>query len=242
MRRNLYRIDDILLRAGGAALLLVLAAAALVIVTGLAVGSPDGRDPGLAALARYGPQLGLAALCPVALLSAGVALRRRESRINAIWNLLKQSAELSVPELLGNSDFERADLERAVRFLNNRGLDHYFWDRDADAIQDGRLRSQHLHLEKCDECGASISLRVPIAFTEAPRCPFCHDPVSAESLEEQRREAIEALRAEHRRERSKHEPVASLGTAFSPVLFLVLLCTFWPAALVYAWLKWQREH
>lgn len=239
MRTNLYRIDDVLLRAGGVALLLAVVATGLVIVVGLATGSSDGGDPGLAALAHYAPLLGPAALCPVALLGLGVAFRRRQNQTLAIWNLLRQNAELQVAPLIANSDFRREDLERTVRFLNNRGLDHYVWDRESDTIQDARLRAQQLHIEKCDECGASVSLRIPVAFTEVPRCPFCHDPVSAESLDERRRETIERLRAEHRPERERS--TSGFTSPFSLALFVLLLFAFWPAGLVYAWFKWQAR-
>ena len=237
MQRSLYRIDDVLLRAAGATFLLALGAAALVVMAGLHAGPVDGRDPGRAALARHALPLAIAALCPVGLLGAGIALRRRERRIAAIWDLLRQNAELGVPGLIANSDFEREDLERAVRFLNNRGLGHYVWDLESDTIQDGRLRSMQMHVEKCDVCGASVSLEIPIAFREVPRCPHCHDPVSIDLLAERRRETIRALR-------EPHSPARGPGDAgsFSFPLFLLLLFLFWPAALGYAWLKWKLEH
>jgi hypothetical protein len=233
--RNLYRIDDVLLRAGGVTLLLVVASAAIVVVVGLAQGGGDGRDPGLAALARHGPLLALACLCPIGLLCAGVALRQRERQIVAVWSLLRQYAEISVPGLLANADFTRPDLERAIRFLNNRGLAHYVWDRRADVIRDARLESSQLHLEKCDACGAAISLEVPLAFVDVPSCPYCHDPISFELLQERRREAIESLRAEHRPRAEERSKAAS----FSLPLFLLLLFLCWPAALGYAVLKWH---
>jgi hypothetical protein len=236
---DLYRIDDLLLRAGGACLLLLLAAAAGVVVAGLAAGSPDGRDPGLAALVRHGFPLAVAALCPVALLAAGLTVRRRERRIVAIWRLLRQNAEISVPGLLANSDFERRDLDGAVRFLNNRGLGHYVWDRDSDTIQDARLRSSHLHVEKCDACGATIALDLPVACREIPRCPHCHEPAVPESLQELRRESIEALRAEHRPRPGARGADCAAKAAFSPAIFVLLLFVCWPAAVVYSWFKWQ---
>lgn len=224
MAPNLYRIDDLLLRVGAVALLPALA------LFGAAVGGGAGGN---------GPWLAGLSLCPVALLVAGFGLRRREKQIVAVWNLLQQNAEIAVPGLLANSDFEREDLERAVRFLNNRGLDHYVWDRESDTIQDARLRSLHLHVEKCDACGGSIQLEVPVAFREVPRCPYCDDPVSFEVLEERRREALESLRAEGRPPPRKTGSLAGFPEGFNPVVFLVLLVVCWPAAIAYAWLKWQ---
>ncbi len=240
MGPNLYRIDDVLLRAGGASLLLVLAAAAIVVVAGLtAEPTIDGRAPGWAAVARHGPLLALASLGPAALLGAGFTVRRREKRMFAIWTLLKRNAEIHVPGLLANSDFERRDLERAVRFLNNRGFGHYVWNRNTDTIQDAYLQSAYLQVDKCDACGAAVPLDVPISSREIPRCPFCHDPVSAEGLWERRREAIETLRAEGRPASGPRGYRPEAMPTFSVALFLLLLFAFWPAALVYAWCKWQ---
>ena len=90
--------------------------------------------------------------------------------------------------------------------------------------------------QKCDACGAEISLSIPVAFREIPRCPYCHDPVCFGDLEERRREAIEKLRDEHRPSPGREGLLAS---DFSPGLFLLLLFIFWPAALGYDWIKWR---
>jgi hypothetical protein len=245
-RQGLYRIDDVLLRAGGVVMLGVLLALGVVFLIGLATGTGQGAEPGWEALARVAPQLVLAGLCPVALLGTGYAIRRRDQRTVAVWNLLRKNAEIHVPALLAHSDFARRDLDRAIRVLNNRGLGHYVWDRKSDKIQDGRLRSLQIHVEACDVCGAAVSLEIPIAFSEIPRCPYCHDPVAVETLEKRRREAIDALREEHRDEsrRSRVSPGAETSVCapaaerpFSLPLFLVLLFCFWPAAVLYAWIK-----
>lgn len=254
MSRNLYRIDDVLLKTGWIALLLVLGAASIAFLVGFA-GEPGGSQPaGLHSLARFAPQLLLAGLCPIVLLSGGTALRRREKRIGAVWTLLQRSGQLDVASLLANSDFERADLERAVKLVNNRALGHYVWDRRADVIQDARLQHRQLHVEKCDLCRASISVDVPIAFTEVPRCPYCGDPVSIDGLEARRQEALAELRAEHRPAAAAAAgPGGAPGPApaaggtrlglppdFSIAVFIVLALVFWPAALLYAGWKWQK--
>ncbi len=239
MRHDLYRIDDVLLRCGAIALLGVVAGVAVLVVVGLGQGEvAGGADPGLAMLRRHALALAVAVPAPVGLLAAGFRMRRREQKTLAFWRLLQQNAEIRVPELLSSSDFTRADLERAVRLLNNKGLALYVWDRDADLIRDGRLESVYLHVEKCDVCRASISLRVPASLREIPCCPYCGDAISIESLLELKREALERLRAEHRpRERERGHRVEA--GSFSIAVFLLLLFTFWPAALVYGWYKWQ---
>ena len=226
--QNLYRIDDLLLKA-----------AAVCVVLGFVGGS--------ALLAALQPENGrnlawaLAplALAPVGLLALGLLMRRRERRVAAIWDLLRQEPALRVQPLLENSDFERADLEHAVRFLNNRGLDHYVWDRGTDTIQDARLRTKHLHVEECDACGVKIALDVPLLYAKLPTCTHCGDPLSPEALGERRRDAIDALRAEHRFEDASASGVRHFSQDFSPLVFFFLLCLFWPAAFFYAWSKWE---
>jgi hypothetical protein len=226
--QDLYEIDDILMRAGGLLGVIVMLAAMMF------YWAPEPGPPVMKGL------VAIAVLAPLGLLGAGFAMRRREKQVVAIRDLLRQQAELHVPPLLANSDFERGDLDRAVRFLNNRGLDHYVWDRGSDTIRDARLQSRHLHVEVCDACGVKIALDVPLAFHKLPTCTHCGDPISAEALLERKREAIDGLRAEYRFEdASDIRPGPSKD--FSMLTFVLLLCFFWPGAIYYAWHQWEGE-
>jgi len=233
--KNLYRLDDLLLRASGFAMLV-----AVVATFGLFVANGQSADTVVRAYARWAGPLLLAWAAPVVLLVGGLRVRGREKRIVAVWELLRRNAQVHVPSLLANSHFERADLDRAVRLLNTRGLGHYVWDASTDTILDARLQTAQIHVEKCDLCGASISLEVPVGFSEVPRCPYCSDPVSIETLEARRHEAIEKLRAEHAPKAAEAASPMGLPSDFSLPIFLVLFFVFWPAAVVYAWWKWQQ--
>jgi hypothetical protein len=123
-----------------------------------------------------------------------------------------------------------------VRLLNNRGLGHYVWDRGAGIVQDGRLRTIQLHVEKCEACGGSVSLEVPIGFSKVPSCPYCGDPVSIDALEARRHEALEELRIEDRDGSWR----SGSTVPFSIPLFVLLILTFWPAGLAYAWYRCQN--
>jgi hypothetical protein len=254
MERNLYRIDDLLLRAGTVLLLLTVLAAAGLVVVGLAQGRPgDGDgDPGVAMLMRFAFPLVAATTGSIGLLTTGFVMRRREKRALAFWRLIDQQIEIHVPDLVANSDLTRLDLDRSIRLLNNKGLGFYVWDRKDDVVRDGRLESVYLHVEKCDVCHAGVAIQVPASLREIPLCPYCGDPVSIERLQELKRASLARMRAE-----AEPEPAAettSLARAwgraspgrgraassdFSVVVFLLLLVSFWPAALVYAWYKWQ---
>jgi hypothetical protein len=232
---NLYRIDDVLLRAGLWASGIWLGGVTALAVVGAPADAAGFRDV-WQALRPDAPIALLAAACPVALLAAGIRMRRREKRILAFWSLLKRQAEIPVPELLANSDFTRDGLERAVRRINTKGLGYYVWNQETDVIQDGRLEREYLHVEKCDGCSAEISLQSPASLREIPRCPYCEDPVSMPHLARLRREALERLRARPRDAAALPEQ----SGWFSLVLFLIPLVSFWPAAIVYGWMKWEH--
>jgi hypothetical protein len=219
---QIYRIDDLLIRA---ALATLVAAAALVLV----VHPWDGRSSPAAQL-----WLALAAAAPVALLIGGLSVRRREARILAVWRLLERSLEVDVTALMRASTFTREELVRAVRMLNDRGLGHYVWDDDADVVRDGRLAVRVAHDADCASCGAAVS--VTRNMTAAPACPYCAAPLGAADVNRMKQGIMESLR-----------PAAATGSAQSPVavaapqgrrmslwLFLLLLVFCWPAALVYA--------
>ena len=238
VHRNLYRIDDLLIRAGAIALLAVAAAGVALVVVGLA-GRTGVDDPRPVVSGGRIALLVLAGACPIGLLAGGFAIRRREKRTLAFWRLMQQNVEIHVPDLVANSDHTRADIARSVRLLNNKALGFWVWDPKSDVIRDGRLEAAYLHVEKCDGCQARIGLRVHASLREVPSCPYCGDPVSVESLLALKRDAIDAMRAENPPPRSRErglgpEPI-SIG------IFLLLLFTFWPAALVYGLYKWHAR-
>ncbi len=238
--KNFYRIDDVLIRVGIVGLVVMLAVGGVGVfsVLGIAMdGTPSHSSGPMPSGKHLLVYLALLA-CPVVSLRIGLNIQQRERRIVVIWALLKQHAQISIPDLLANSDFSIDDVARAVTMLNTRGLGHYVWDRKAGTVQDGRLRSTHVHVEKCDACGGSISLSVPIGFTSIPACPYCGDPISTDVLEERRAEMLDALRPKPAPEKSTLEIFA---VPFSIPIFGFLALVFWPAALAYAMWKYRSE-
>lgn len=234
---NLFRLDDVLIRIGTVGLLVACAAtAATLAVFAADEGAFDGSVV-LHALARYGFFGAVAFALPATLLCVGRSIRARERRILAIWSLLRERVRLSVPDLVANSHFTPEEIEDAVKLINTRGLGYYVWDRASGMLQDGRLETETLHVEECEVCGGSISVQVPIGFDRIPSCPYCGDPVSAGELETRRKAAVDALRAEHAPKRA----ALGSGVPFSIPLFAVLMFTFWPAGVAYAWYKCQHR-
>lgn len=236
--QNFYRMDDLLLRIGGVSLFLLLMAGGLGILYAQTVAQDPSHTPGYAysLIGQYAfLYLGIFA-CALGTVRMGWKIRQREQRIGALWRLMQRSPEVHVPDLIANSDFTIADLDRGVKMLNTRGLGHYVWDRSANTIQDGRLRTMQVHVEKCEMCGSSIALEVPVGFTEIPICPYCNDPVSVSALEERRHEMLQSL---YPAPAPSDPQWQSFATQISIPTFALLLIAFWPAALVYVWYRYQ---
>ena len=226
-RPNLLRIDDFLLRAAG--WLGFLWACGSLLALGIAIEAGGGLFPAIALSL-------LCATAPLGLLYAGHELRSRERRAWALYKLVDDHVELAASDLLCNSDFSPASLDRAIRDLNNAGAAFLVWDRAADVVQDGRLRSSRVEIEKCESCGARVSLTLRVGDVTAARCPHCHDPIALEQLREEKARLIEELDSDTGT--GQERP----GEAhFSVPIFVVLLLVFWPLAIGYAFWHWQVQ-
>jgi len=176
-------------------------------------------------------------LVPISLWMAGARLRNRERRAWALHQLVEDYVEMPATDLLRDSDFTKATLDRAIRDLNNSGWAFLVWDRAADVVQDGRLRAARLQIEECGACGAKVSIRVRVGDIDSTRCPYCRDFVGAESLIEEKAELIEALRTDPAILSAR----TTRGANFSIPVFLILLIVFWPLGIGYAYWKWQAS-
>ena len=225
-RANLLRIDDLLLRAGRTLGLLWM----LGSLGGLAIAwnLGNGRAGAIALVLA-------SASAPIGLLLAGYRLRRREGRAWALHRLVDDHVELPASELLRDSDFTSASLERAVRDLNNAGVSFIVWDREADLVQDGRLRSARIEVEDCGSCGAKVSLNIRLGDLSGAQCPYCDDPLGVERLSEEKARLIDELDTDPTAVDSRLRP----GAGFSLWLFVVLTFVFWPAGVGYALWHWR---
>jgi hypothetical protein len=225
-RPNLLKIDDVLLRAARTVGLLWLLASTIGL--GLVVNAGSTLlGPGLLAL--------VAGSAPLGLLIAGLKLRRRENRAWALHRLVDDHVEIPASDLLRDSDFTAKSLGRAIRDLNNAGASFVVWDREADVVQDGRLRRTLVEIEVCGSCSAKVSLSLRIGDVRAARCPYCHDPLRAEGLLEEKARLIDELDADPATARP--DPRSS----FSLPIFVVLTIVFWPLAVGYALWHWHAS-
>lgn len=225
-RPNLLRIDDVLLRAGGIACLLWCLGAVIALGFVLNDALPASRALGLVVLG---------ASAPIGLLVAGFKVRRRENRAWALHRLVDDHVELSASDLLRDSDFTQASLDRAIRDLNNAGAAYLIWDRKADVIQDGRLRTTKVEIEDCPSCGAKVSVTLRVGDVAGARCPYCHDPFGAERHNEEKAQLIDALDTDPEITSARNRSDSS----FSIPIFAILTLFFWPLGIGYALWKWQ---
>jgi hypothetical protein len=225
-RPNLLKIDDVLLRAARTVGLLWLLACTIGLGVVVNAGSAVAGPVSIALLA---------ATAPLGLLIAGLKLRRREGRAWALHRLVDDHVEISASDLLRDSDFTPASVGRAIRDLNNAGAAFLVWDRKADVIQDGRLRRAVVQVEECGSCSAKVSVSLRIGDVRAARCPYCHDPLDAEGLLEEKARLIDELDTDP--ESARPGPKSS----FSLPIFVVLTFVFWPLAVGYALWHWHAS-
>jgi hypothetical protein len=225
-RPNLLRIDDLLLRAAG--WVGFLWAVATLVALGAALNAGNGLFGAIAFSL-------LCATAPVGVLCAGYQMRSRERRAWALHKLVDDHVELCASDLLRDSDFTPASLSRAIRDLNNAGAAFLVWDRKADVVQDGRLRSARIEIEDCESCGAKVSLSLRVGDVAAARCPYCSDPIELEHLGEEKARLIEELETDPVERRARHR------REFSVALFVALVLVCWPLAVGYAFWHWHLQ-
>jgi hypothetical protein len=212
---QIYKLDDLLIRSG-------LIAAVVVAIAILGLEPWDSRLSLPAML-----WLTIASVAPIAMLVAGLKVRRREKRVNAVWRLLRGSLEVDVAALMQASSFTREEVVAAVRLLNDRGLGHYVWDEHGSIVRDGRLDVRVAHDAHCGTCGAAVA--ISLSMSETPSCPYCKAPIGASTVNAMRQGTIERLQ-------QPSGPVVMPGgrKRMSIGMFIMLLVLCWPAALVYA--------
>lgn len=209
-KRNVYRIDDWLIRAGGVALAVGL----------LAYGCSDVPD-GAAVLDVWQYLLLIGG---VVMLMVGHVVRRDERQIARVWRILDQCTEVRIDELQQATGHSRTFLLRALRTINGQPGAYYVWDDAAGTIVDGRMRSHVVVVERCESCGAAVHAKLSMDIPAVPTCDHCGAPVTAKDLNRLKQEQVQALRAELAR------PVHQLSIP----LLLLLLLIFWPAGVLYA--------
>lgn len=227
---NLYRIDDIFIRTGyGCLVFFILIGGTIVsnMAKGAALINPDSMYTGAI-------MFGVPAII---FLAAGYAVRRREKAAAAVYRALETASEVTARDLAAGTGFSRGRIEKALLAINRRGRGLYVWDRDSDMIVDARLRQGMIMVENCDRCGARIGKKFPVSPDRAPQCPYCGNPLNMDRWNELKRKFIDDMKS--RDMQAAVSQPAGRQAAFSKPLFVILLLLFWPAALIYALVRYN---
>ncbi len=238
-RYNIYRIDDVLIKAGYIFLAL------FVLVGGTAVSNmvkqvPTDQTETLftAAMMLFLPSM--------VFLLIGYSFRGKEQVAAAIMHKMDMATEVSVADLMKSSGISRRTVEQALLLINRRGLGYYILEKESDRIVDGRLRRTMVVVEQCERCGSAISESFPASQAEPPLCPYCGTPQAIDRWNDMRNRVLEDIR-KHTIPSPRTGPggpvravPASGRQAFSLPIFILLLLFFWPAAIVYAAVRYYK--
>lgn len=232
--RNIYTIDDILIKAGYVFLAFSLLGVAALVRNWATI--PDEKKPVSATLVA-------AAVIPtVIFLSMGYLFRKRERIIASILGRLELALETTVQSLVTSTGHPRAAVEHALEVINRRSLGFYVWDRNTGVIADARLNRTMVSVDSCTRCGSKIGTTFPALANEIPECPYCGNPLDVGHWNALKFKAIENIKNE------KEPPPAEGGTVprgaaaprdFSIGIFVILLLLFWPGAIIYAVMKFN---
>ncbi len=232
--RNIYTIDDTLIRAGYVFLAFFLLGVAALARNWATI--PDEKKPVSVTLVA-------AAVIPTAIfLSMGYLLRKRERIIASILGRLELALETSIQSLVASTGHSRAAVEHAIGVINRRNLGFYVWDRNTGVIADARLNRTMVSVDSCAHCGNQIGTTFPALANEIPKCPYCGTSLDVSHWNALKFKAIESIKNEKEHQAIMNGPGPGGEAAahdFSIGIFVILLLLFWPGAVIYAAVKYN---
>lgn len=230
MKNDLYRIDNILIHTGLGLLVLAI----LIALPALRMGI--GNSDSLASMW----QLIVALVAPILSLGAGIVVRQRENRVEAVWHMVVRYGEIPVERLCEMSGFNRKQLSKALQRVNRRAPSRLSWNKKTDLVFDtGRTAQSRLaHSEQCGGCGASVSLDVTAHLNaDEVQCHYCGRALDSDAFNSLQQELMR--HADKRGRQAKVNSTSKWLMRFNLPVFVVLLVVFWPGALGYAiWRSW----
>ncbi len=230
---NIFHIDDIFIKIGyGCLVFFVLTGGTIIskLAKAEAFVNPHSMYIGAA-------MFGVPALI---FLVIGYTVRRRENTAASVWRKLDAAPEVPGRDLMSGTGLSSARIGKALLAINRRGRGLYVWDRDTDMIVDTRLNQGMILVEVCDRCGARVGKKFPVTLERVPQCPYCGNPLSIERWNDLKRRVIdEVTGADIKARQADARQPANSSAGFSRPVFFILLLIFWPAALVYALVRYH---
>ncbi len=178
---------------------------------------------------------GFLLLGSIFMLYNGYLIRRKENRINSILRNFEIAREISVPELIQNTEYTKEHLQEAIQVINTRGLGYYVWNRETNTIADGRLMRRMVFVDNCTSCGRKIGKKFSLVMDHLPECPSCGSPLDIDQWNNLKIRELDKIDSETVQAHAhlKKKPI-------NIVLLIFLVIFFWPAAIIYAY-KWYRD-
>ncbi len=238
-RYNIYGIDDILIKAGYVFLALFILTGGTAVSNMVKGASPDQSEKlYTAALMLFLPAM--------VFLLIGYSFRRKEQVTSAIMHKMKITPEAPVADLMKSSGISRRAVEQALLLINRRGLGYYILEGEPEKIIDGRLHRTMVLVDRCDSCGSAISQSFPASQAALPLCPYCGTPVGIDRWNDMRNRALEDIRKQDApsNQTGNIAPMQAVSAparkTFSLPVFILLLLFFWPAAIIYAAVRYNK--
>ena len=230
MKNDLYRIDNILIHTG----LALLVFAMLIALPALRMGIANSDS--LASMW----QLIAALAAPIVSLGAGIVMRRREMRIEAVWRMVVTHGQMPAEALCEMSGFSRPQLDKALQRVNRRASSRLSWNKKTDRVVDTSRgpQSRFAHSAQCAGCGASVSVDVTAQLAaDEVHCSYCGRALDSGVLNNLQQQLMR--RADQWGQQARVDSTGKWRMRFNLPIFVVLLVIFWPGALAYAvWRSW----
>jgi hypothetical protein len=234
---NIFRVDDIFIKVGYVCLVF------FVLIGGTMISAmAQGKPPFNSGSMCFGVVMfGVPA---VLFLATGYAVRRREKTAATVWRKLETASEVAARDLMAGTGFSRGRVEKALLTINSRGRGFYVWDRDTDLIADVRLRQGMMLVENCTRCGARIGGKFPVTLERVPECPYCGNPLNMDRWNDLKRKVIDDIKGRTMIDdrTAAVDQTAGRKLSFSKPIFVILLLLFWPAALIYALVRYSSRN
>jgi len=165
------------------------------------------------------------AISGLLLLIIGIGFRKKENKIISIWDALEKTTEIKLRDLEVSLGLSRAFMLENLKHINAQQGAYYVYISAKDIIVDGKLIEEHVVSLSCSGCGNIINKKASLAHLDELVCSYCGAAIPVGELSK--------LRSEILKENEKGQAARASNSEFNVTLFIILLITFWPGAIIY---------
>ena len=169
----------------------------------------------------------LIAFSGLLLLLFGIAIRKKENKIIAIWDALERTTESKVIDLEVSLGIKRDFIFENLKHINAQLGAYYVYISAKDIIVDGKLLEEHVVSIKCSGCGTNVNKKISLSHLEDLNCTYCGAGIPVGDLADIRGDILKENDIE------RLTKAAMANNKMSMPIFIALLLVFWPGAIVY---------